>query len=357
MTDDVEGVVLTFVDITAQKRVAQELREERDLISALIDTAGALIAVLDEDGSIVRFNTACERLTGYDASEVEGEDLRDLLVASEDRETVATHLERLAAGTTERVDLEMEWGTADDQPLLIRGSIAALSRPDGTVRHFIVTGTDITERRRLEREIVEISERERLRIGEDLHDVISSGLTNVTMQAETLAYKLEEETAVEGADLRAISSKVKEAADQIRSLSHALVPKALRQDHLAAALAELAEEEADFSDVTCEFVGDADETRPDDETDAMNLYRIAHEAVANAREHADPERIAIRLTEEGSDLVLTIRDDGVGWNGESPDEEGLGLHLMRHRANLIGATLNLTSDDGETVVECRLPLS
>jgi two-component system CheB/CheR fusion protein len=226
------------------------------------------------------------------------------------------------------------------------------------VRHFIVTGTDITERRTLEREIVKISERERMRIGGDLHDVISSGLTNVAMRADTLAHRLEEEgTAVEAGDLRAISSKVKETADRIRSLSHALVPKALRRDHLAAALAELAEEESEFSDVTCEFVGDADETRPDDETDAIDLYRIAHEAVANAREHADPERISIGLTEENGDLVLFVRDDGIGWNGDSPSEEGLGLHLMRHRASLIGATLILTSDDGETVVECRLPLS
>ena len=358
VTDDVQGVVMTFVDITAQKRVAQELREERDLISALIDTAGALIVVLDEDGAIVRFNTACERLTGYDASEVEGKPLRDLLGVSEDQTAVADPLKALAAGTTERVDLEMEWETANGQQLLIRGSIAALSRPDGTVRHFIVTGTDITERRELEREIVEISERERLRIGEDLHDVISSGLTNVTMQTETLAHKVEEEgTTVKADDLRTISSRVRETADQIRSLSHALVPKALRQEHLAAALKELAEEEADFSDVTCEFMGDEGETRPGDETDAMNLYRIAHEAVANAREHANPDRVTIGLAEEGSDLVLTVRDDGVGWDGDGPDEEGLGLHLMRHRASIIGATLQLTSDDGETVVECRLPLS
>jgi len=88
----------------------------------------------------------------------------------------------------------------------------------------------------------------------------------------------------------------------------------------------------------------------------MNLYRIAHEAVANAREHADPSRIQLGLTEEGSDLVLSVCDDGRGWEGEAPDDEGLGLHLMRYRANLIGATLTLSSGDGQTVVECCLPL-
>ena len=356
--EDVDGVVVTFVDITAQKHAAETLREERDLVSALIDTAGALIVVLDADGTIVRFNTACEGEMGYAAATAEGEDLRDLLVAPTDQDAVTTHLEALREGTTERADVEMEWITEGGQFRIIRGFITALARPDGTVRHFIVTGTDVTEHRELEREIVEISDRERHRIGADLHDVISSGLTNVTMRAETLAHKLEEEgTAVEAKDLRAISEKTKEAADQIRSLSHTLVPRALRDGQLAGALAELAEDEEGFSGLTCDFVGDETETRPDDETAAMNPYRIAREAVANAREHADPTRIAIDLRREDPGLVLAVRDDGEGWDEDDPPDGGLGLHLMRYRANLIGASLALTTRDGETVVECRLPLS
>ncbi len=357
VSGEVEGVVMTFVDITAQKHAAQTLRAERDLVSALIDTAAALIAVLDEDGGIVRFNTACERLTGYDAAEAEGADLCDLLVAPNDRGPVTTRLDALAEGTTDRADLEMRWASAEGELHLIKGSFTALRDESGDVQHFIVTGTDMTRHRELEREVIEISDRERQRIGEALHDVISSGLTHVVMRTDTLAHKLEEKgTPVKADDLEGISSEVKEAADQIRSLSHALIPRALRQDHLAAALADLADEEEDFSDIDCTFVGDEGETRPEDETDAMNLYRIAHEAVANAREHADPSRIQLGLTEEGSDLVLSIRDDGRGWEGDTPDDEGLGLHLMRYRANLIGATLRLTSDEGETVVECRLPL-
>ncbi|WP_233993509.1 CheR family methyltransferase [Salinibacter altiplanensis] len=370
--EDAEGVVVTFVDITAQKRAAETLRKERDLVSALIDTAGALIVVLGEDGSIARFNTACEEEMGYSAGAAEGEDFRDLLVARADQDGVTTRLEALRNGATERVDEEMEWITEGGQTRLIRGSITALTRPDGTVRHFIVTGTDVTERRELEREIIEISDRERRRIGADLHDVISSGLTNVTMRTETLAHKLEEEgpeeeepeeegskeeTAVEAEDLHTITEKTKEAADQIRSLSHMLVPKALQDGNLAGALANLAEDEEDFSGLTCDFVGDETETHLGDESAAMNLYRIAHEAVANAREHADPTRIAIDLRREDSDLVLTVRDDGKGWDDDGPPDEGLGLHLMRYRAGLIGGSLALTTRDGATVVECRLPLS
>lgn len=358
VADTVEGVVLTFVDITAQKRAAEELREERDLISALIDTAGALIAVLDEKGTIVRFNTACEQVTGFTASEAEEKDLRELLVLPEDQDAVTSQLHALAEGTINRADLEMHWETKEDDQRLIKGSLTALRDEDGTLRHFIVTGTDMTQHRELEREIVEISDRERRRIGEDLHDVVGGDLTAAMMRTDNLAHKVEVKgMSVDAEDLAAISEKIEAAGEQARALSHALVPKELRQDHLAAALADLAEEEEEFSDVTCEFLGNAEETRPDDETDAMNLYRIAHEAVANAREHADPDQIEIELREEDSDLVLSIRDDGCGWEGDGPSEEGLGLHLMRYRANLIGATMTFASEDGETVVECRLPLS
>ncbi|MCS4223670.1 two-component system CheB/CheR fusion protein, partial [Salinibacter ruber] len=120
--DEVEGVVVTFIDITAQKHAARTLRAERDLVSALIDTAGALVIVLGEDGAIVRFNTACERLTGYDAAEAEGTGLRDLLVAPDDRAPVTARLDALADGTIDRADLEMRWTPAEGDPRLIKGS-------------------------------------------------------------------------------------------------------------------------------------------------------------------------------------------------------------------------------------------
>jgi len=142
----------------------------------------------------------------------------------------------LADGTTDRTDLEMRWASAEGDLHLIKGSFTALRDESGDVKHFIVTGTDMTRHRELEREVIEISDRERQRIGEALHDVISSGLTHVVMRTDTLAHRLTQEgTAVTADDLEGISSEVKEAADQIRSLSHALIPRALRQDHLAAA--------------------------------------------------------------------------------------------------------------------------
>ncbi|MEF8817897.1 MAG: chemotaxis protein CheB, partial [Salinibacter sp.] len=354
---DAKGVVVTFVDVTAQKRAAEKLRRERDLISALLDTAGALIVVLDATGAIVRVNATFEDLMGPVSEEVQGKDFTETLVAPESREAVQTYLRALGDGATDRANLEMRWMAPGDEQRLISGCLTALRDEGGSVRHFLVTGTDVTMRRELEREIVEISDRERRRIGEDLHDVVGSDLTGAKMLTENLSRRMENGDAVGKEDLARIADKIQAAAEQTRSLSHALVPKALQQDHLAAALSDLAAEEEDFSGISCSFVGEEDEPRPEDDTVAMNLYRIAHEAVANAREHADPDQITIDWRQDDSELVLSVRDDGVGWEGEVPDEEGLGLHLMRYRANLIGASLEIATRSGETVVECRLPLS
>jgi len=177
------------------------------------------------------------------------------------------------------------------------------------------------------------------------------------MQADTLGHKVEKDgVAVTKDDLTAISEQIQDTADQIRSLSHALMPKGLHQETLASALGELVQEEGEFSGIACEFIDEAGEVKLDDDV-AMNVYRIAREAVVNAREHASPTRVTVELRQEGEALVTVIRDDGVGWDEDGPTEEGLGLHLMRHRANGIGASLSFHREDGETRVECRLPLS
>jgi len=326
-------------------------------MAALMDTTEALIVVLDPDGTIVRFNTACEELTGCTQEEAEGTDLRDLLVDPDDRSAVGACLESLAAGERDRADLEMRW-IVDGNHSLIRGAAAALRRRDGSLRYAVIIGTDVTEQRRLERELVEISDRESQRIGEELHDVVSAGLTNAVLRTEYLLYRMEEENeAPTPEDLRTIMTRIGESAAQIRALSHSLVPKALQEGTLADALDVLAGEEEDFSGVPCAFVGDLGETHPEDDDVAVNLYRIAREAVVNAREHADPSQIELELEREEDALVLAVRDDGRGWDGEAPDEEGLGLYLMRRRAGLVGAALHLNRRAGQTVVECRLPLS
>jgi signal transduction histidine kinase len=228
---------------------------------------------------------------------------------------------------------------------------------------------DVTERRELEETLVGASEKVRRDIGRQLHDVLGSDLAALAMQADNLAHKLRPGAssgdtssadvsladAVEG--LEQIAAGVRAAAEQSRTFSHALIPTPLQEEHLAAALAHLCREQAELGRPAPTFEGDREEPLPDDEETAMHLYRVAQEAITNAQRHAGAEHIWVRLVRAAGRLVLTVRDDGGGLPEDAAPREGIGLRTMVHRADLIGATLQVgPAADGGTVVRCALPL-
>jgi two-component system CheB/CheR fusion protein len=112
-----------------------------------------------------------------------------------------------------------------------------------------------------------------------------------------------------------------------------------------------------MSGIPCRFVGNREESLPANKETAMHLYRIAREAIVNAQQHADPNEIRVDLHRRDGNLVLRIRDDGTGLPDNLNEVEGVGLRSMRHRANLVAASLTIGTGSGaETVVRCALPL-
>jgi PAS domain S-box-containing protein len=138
-----------FSDITERVPADETLRQERDFISAVLDTAGALVVVLDRGGRILRFNRACERATGYSFHEVRGRLLWDLFLIPEEVEPVKAVFEELQAGQFPN-KYENHWVTRPGDRRLIAWSNTALLGADGTVEYVIGTGIDVTERRQAE---------------------------------------------------------------------------------------------------------------------------------------------------------------------------------------------------------------
>ena len=267
----------------------------------------------------------------------------------------------------EKQALEFEAATSDDRILRFRLLPYDDRDPD---REGVVLGIrEITRYRRLERQIAEISEAERRRIGEDLHDMIASRLTAVSMRLQNLRYSLvEQDRPVTAADLDTLIEEVRRGANEARTLSHALVPVPLYESSLAGALQRLAKEINNLHSPTCLFEGDTTEPLPENTTTGLHLYRIAYEAVQNAIQHAEPDTIRIRLERDDDTLILSVADDGSGLPDEDLDEgtdedapgvpeSGLGLHLMQYRADLIGADLRFRpGSEGGTVLECAWPI-
>lgn len=358
LKDTVEGIVVTFVDITDRKQAELEVRRDRSFIEGLLDTVGALIVVLDADYRIVRFNQKCESVTGYSAAEVMGESIFGRLIPPGEE----AELRSLLAALQNGVDLpphEAALVTRSGEWRRIRWSNTLLRTQDGAGKHIIKTGVDVSERRRLERELIAISDRERQRIGEELHDILASHLSGTAMMVQGLAQRVAEGDDVGAEEIREISTLVQDASEQARSLSHSLMPLDIRGTGLLEGLESLARRRENMAAVTCTVDGpDAPPSLAPDMT--SHLYRIASEALLNAIQHGKADRIDIRLDVTPGTLELCIRDDGVGLPDETANESALGLKMMQYRTDLIGGSLHVGSVDDETggtLVRCTLPLA
>jgi PAS domain S-box-containing protein len=214
-------------------------------------------------------------------------------------------------------------------------------------------GVDVTERKRLELLISEMSEAERRRIGRDLHDTLGQTLTGLGYLIGSLADRLtgagqDAETA------RQIVRTIQQATAQVRDLAHGLDPVGLDKEGLPAALRELAARVEAHPGISCAF--GCDGAPACDEFTATHLYRIAQEAMSNAAKHSRAGRIELTIGDDGQDVVLRVADDGVGLPDDAAHSEGMGLRAMRYRAGAIGAQLRVGGGDaGGTEVVCRLP--
>lgn len=214
---------------------------------------------------------------------------------------------------------------------------------------------EFKRRRRLEKEILDISEREQRRIGQELHDSIGQQLTGIAIMSKVLERKLDIKSLSESADAREITKLVNEAVKQARGLAKGLHPVDLDRDGLTSSLQELAATTEQLFGIRCTF--NCDRPVPiDDAAAAAHLYRIAQEAVTNAIKHGKAENIIIRLG-PGSDMpVLSIESDGADFPDVPPKGKGMGLKIMDHRAEMIDGSLEVRRGAaGGTIVTCAFP--
>jgi len=211
---------------------------------------------------------------------------------------------------------------------------------------------DITERRRLERQVLEISEWEQQRIGQDLHDSLCQQLTGIAFLGKVLEQKMDARSYREAGDAGEIVSLIDDAITQTKGLARGLYPVRLEATGLMAALTELSHTVQKFFGINCSFRY-RHPVLIHDNIMAIHLYRIAQEAVNNAIKHGKAKNIDITFTNDNETTVLMIKNDGAGFRRILKNAGGMGMSIMRHRANMIGASLDIKSDPaGGTVVAC-----
>lgn len=222
---------------------------------------------------------------------------------------------------------------------------------------WIAVLNDVTERRRLEREIIEIANREQQRIGSDLHDGLGQDLTGIALILRSVVAQLRKEGSAARLDVEDVIGLVNHAIENTRALARGLSPVSADRGGLAAALQSLATRASERYGIHVSFNGGLTDAQLD-ESSATHLYRIAQEAFTNVVRHGHATRVTITLEEVGDELQLRVEDNGRGFAKFPPEgADGLGLKIMRYRTRMLGGDLVLeTSPEGGACVRCTCPL-
>ncbi|MCD6048842.1 MAG: response regulator receiver sensor signal transduction histidine kinase [Verrucomicrobia bacterium] len=360
LSNEEGGVVVSHMDITRRKQAEEALREADEFGKQIIAGAQAGIVVCDQMGQIIVWNPFMEQITGLHSEGVlskialdvfpfsrrpQLKQILDLALAGEAREAADIPFDHADTG-------KRYWTTAH---------IAPWRDAQEKIVGVVIAVRDITERRRLEAGMIEISDQEQQRIGQDLHDGLGQQLTGLEMKNFLLLEDLATLDLAANRDnlqrqAHKISVELRNCVTATRALARGLAPMNIRTEGLVGALRQLAHNVCIPKKLNCRFVCGSSVTLNDPQIEG-HLYRIAQEALNNSLKHARPKNIQMNLSVRGDELRLQIKDDGCGLPKSQKNKTGMGLEVMEHRARVIGASLDIKSSTGQGVcITCALPL-
>jgi PAS domain S-box-containing protein len=394
-------VISSIRDITERRRAEEELRQSQRFALSTLEAIPASLAVLDETGTIISTNQSWEQFAqtnGAVPSSVSA-GINYLEVCdkaagegSEERHHFAEGIRTVMRGESSRFSIEYPCHAPDEQRWFV--GYATAFGVDGPPR-VVIAHVDISERKRaeqvvrllnqelerrveqrtealdltnkelnrqismrrqLEEEILHISEREQQRIGQDLHDDLGQQLAGIWLLSDVLKSSLAREGSAEAANAEKITGLLKNALGLTRALSRGLHPVAAGAGGITKAMDELAARTCDAFRINCgchcRFDTDLDNTT------ATHLYRIAQEAVTNAVKHGMASQIDISLSSNAHSITLSVKNNGLSMPEPSASHQGMGLRIMRYRADMIGGTLKIQNNPeaGGTIVTCTLPI-
>lgn len=346
--------VAVVEDITERKRVELDYRRELAYNQALVGHTSAFIVVLDLAGRFVHANASFSDTMGYNQKQVIGKTPWEIgLMDAAETALSKERFARLLRGE-KNPPTDSRLRTKDGEWRSVELRSIATCKPDGTLDRIVVTGTDMTERNRLQQEVLRVVEQEQARVGHDLHDGVGQTMTGIVSLLEALEADLDGEPRQQA---QRIHELLRQSVSEVRRMSHGLSPTSVKYRGLVGALQLLAETVRTNFRTPCQCEVDASIAIQNNDIEA-HLFRIAQEAVNNALRHGKPSEVKLSLQHVSqTECELRIEDDGAGLKKtKSGQHNGIGVRVMDYRANLIGARLTIkTKPRRGVIVTCRFP--
>lgn len=338
-------------DVTERKRAEEALRTQ----ALMLESMSEGVILTDEASVIVLTNPAAERTFGYGRGELIGRPI--WLLSAQPQEQARREVDRIFAELRARGHWRGQWRNRrkEGAEFIAETRIGTLRIGERTF--YLAVADDVTDRIRLERQILEISDREQARIGQELHDGLCQQLVSAAFAVNSLERRLSSRHLPESDEVGAVSGLLDNSINEARQLARGLYPVRVESNGLNPAIEELASTTRSRHGIEC-FMESVSPVSIGDRVAATHIYRIAQEAVSNAVKHSGARRIWIRLNRQGGNVELIVEDDGMGIPDSRPRGDGMGLQIMDYRAKMLGGSVRVDRRPaGGTMIVCNIPLA
>jgi two-component system, LuxR family, sensor kinase FixL len=343
------AITLIASETTEQVRAERAIATQARMIESMLEG----VAVVSDEAIIEITNPAFDTMFGYRRGELIGRAMTTLAGWPFEQ---PERWRQLAGGHGQgSMRVEFDGRRNDGSHFAAAG---LLSRFDVAGRnHCLVVLQDVSERKQLERAILQAVNREQYRIGNDLHDGLGQELTGIALMLRGVAGRLASEYAPILPEIESITRLVNNAIESTRALARGLSPVNLERGGLQDALEGLAMHAAELYGVQIVCTHRVKTIRPLGAELANHLYRIAQEAVRNAVRHGRARTIRLHLHGARAKVRLTVTDDGTGMPVDAVDAAGMGLKIMQYRARMLGGEVRFERVEPQgTRIVCECPL-
>jgi PAS domain S-box-containing protein len=342
------GIALNGSDMTSHIMAERAIATQARMIESMLEG----VAVVDPAQRIEITNPAFDRMFGYPRGALIGLEIDALSSSTEERGIVAREDGQLTREGAQPIEFEGQ--RCDGSYFAVAGIVTPFEVAGRD--HRLVVLQDVSERKALEREILEASNREQHRIGADLHDGLGQELTGIALMLKGVAGRLATEYPDLLPEVDGITRLVSGAVESTRALARGLSPVSLERGSLLDALEGMTMRARDAYGIAVQFEHRIGARVDLDQTLADHLYRIAQEALTNAMRHGQAKSVLLKLTARAGRLRLQVADDGRGLPLDSIEAPGLGLKIMRYRARMVGGEVHFKRRRRGTLVICDCPV-